>query len=308
MLVWGRNEESGEELQCVCTRERGKGSKNTPHKRSATTAPDRTSGENPTHSSQASIRNRATRRTARTCQPAQHAPHRTLIVLEGSKKKSGRVWRHSKKRRRVASRGGGGLLAGDGELERNLLGAQHLVHRGERVELGLNVHLLLGVKVDLEELAAVGADAGALANNLGGVHEVLEDGLMNVLESAGTRANAVELLVAGVRLLQHRALGDDDDVVAAELLLEFLNEDLLDLAEALEEVEGNEDDDRLLATLDLNLAGRGDVKTTELRLEGSVVQLKVEDLLGDAGLELGGLLALGLDNLLASSEHGDRLR
>ena len=65
-------------------------------------------------------------------------------------------------------------MALDRELEDNVLVGQSLVHLRESVELGLDVDQILGVKEDLEDLGAVNSISDALADNLGGVDNVLE--------------------------------------------------------------------------------------------------------------------------------------
>merc|ERR1712183_575134 len=62
------------------------------------------------------------------------------------------------------------------ELEVDLLAGELLVHRGEGLCLVLDVGLLGLVQVDLEQTGAVQTDPNSLANNLGRVDEVIEDG------------------------------------------------------------------------------------------------------------------------------------
>lgn len=59
------------------------------------------------------------------------------------------------------------------ELEHNVLVGELLVDKREGVELGLDVHLVLRVEVDLEELGAIETNAGALADDLRWEDEVL---------------------------------------------------------------------------------------------------------------------------------------
>lgn len=144
----------------------------------------------------------------------------------------------------------------------------------------VNTATLLLVQDDLESLAAVLLGADTLADDLDGVNEVVENGV--VYSGQGARARALLLLVgAGVdRALgagQDAALSDEKDVAVGELLLELTGQaiqivcqfflslsrsssagmlafvPLLDLVEALEERDGDEDDNGLLAVADLNL-------------------------------------------------------
>ena len=59
------------------------------------------------------------------------------------------------------------------ELEDNILVGELAVHLGERLELGLDVDLVLGVQEDAEHLLAVKLDASAFADDLGREHKVL---------------------------------------------------------------------------------------------------------------------------------------
>lgn len=98
-------------------------------------------------------------------------------------------------------------------------------------------------------------------------------------------------------------VGDHDDVLAAELLLELADKTGLDLVEALEETEGHEDEDGGLASTEVNLPGAADEQLLEVTLEISGVDLEVEQGLGDLKLELGGFGVLFLLDLSASRVH-----
>lgn len=115
---------------------------------------------------------------------------------------------------------------------------------------------LLLIQDDLDGLAAVFLGAGALADDLDGVDEVGEDGIVDGCQSAGTGA----LLLQGGAAVdgalgagEDTALGHEEDVAVGELLLELTGQALLDLVEALEKRDGDEDDDRLLSVTDLDL-------------------------------------------------------
>lgn len=73
----------------------------------------------------------------------------------------------------------------------------------------------------------------------------------------------------------------------------FGNAPLLDLVESLELGNGDEDDDGLLSTLDVELLGSRDLENSELRLE-----------LGNVGLEIEDGLSDGLLNLVGGSKGG----
>lgn len=116
------------------------------------------------------------------------------------------------------------LSSGLGELEVHTLARQPLVHLGVGVEAVVNTTTLLLVEDDLEDLAAVLTGTGALADNLDGVDQVLENGVVN----GGERPRTGTLLglsgAATVRALgagKNAARGNDQDVAVRELLLEL---------------------------------------------------------------------------------------
>ena len=139
----------------------------------------------------------------------------------------------------------------------------------------VNTTTLLLVQDDLESLAAVLLGADTLADDLDGVNEVVEDGVVD--SGQGARARTLLLLVgAGVdralRAGQDAALSNKEDVAVGELLLELTGQSvnvsfclpifelivsanipLLDLVETLEERDGNEDDNSLASVTNLDL-------------------------------------------------------
>jgi hypothetical protein len=143
-----------------------------------------------------------------------------------------------------------------GELEVDIAASEAAVDLGVSVQAVVDATTLLLVKDDLEELAAVLLGAETLADNLNGVGEVGQDGVVDSGESAG----AGTLLLLGVaragRALgagQDAARGEDQDVAVGELLLELTGEALLDAVEALQGRDGDKDDNSLLAVANLDL-------------------------------------------------------
>lgn len=115
------------------------------------------------------------------------------------------------------------------ELEVDTLAGQTLVDLRVGVEAVVDTTTLLLVEDDLEELAAVLAGADALADNLDGVDEVGEDGVVDGREGAAARTLLGLRRPAAVAALgawQDAARGDDDDVAVGELLLELTGEAL----------------------------------------------------------------------------------
>jgi hypothetical protein len=110
------------------------------------------------------------------------------------------------------------------ELEVDVTASQSSVDLRVGVESIVNATTLLLVKDDLEELAAVLLGAETLADDLNGVGEILQDGVVDGGQSAGT-GTLLLLGVAGAG----RALGagkdtarsQDQDVAVGELLLQL---------------------------------------------------------------------------------------
>ena len=88
----------------------------------------------------------------------------------------------------------------------------------------VNTTTLLLIQDDLEGLAAVLLGADALADDLNGVDQVAEDGVVDSSQSAGT-GTLLLLVGAGVDralgLGQDAALSNEEDVAVGELLLEL---------------------------------------------------------------------------------------
>lgn len=164
-----------------------------------------------------------------------------------------------------------------GELEDNSTAGQSAVDLAVGIESVVNTTALLLVENNLDGLAAVLLGADTLANDLDGVDEVGEDGVVDSSQSAGT---GTLLGLVGARVDgalgagEDTALSDEEDVAVGELLLELTGQavcvlcqsfviaavycncagvPLLDLVEALEERDRDEDEDRLLAVADLDL-------------------------------------------------------
>lgn len=114
-----------------------------------------------------------------------------------------------------------------GELEVDTLAGQALVDLGVGVKTVVDTATLLLVEDDLEDLGVVLLGADALADDLDGVDEVGEDGVVDGGEGPGNGtllglggAAAVAALGAG----QDAAGSDDQHVAVGELLLELTGE------------------------------------------------------------------------------------
>lgn len=109
------------------------------------------------------------------------------------------------------------------EHEADVAAGELLVDRREAVELVLKRGGVLRVEEALDQAAAVGGNARALASDLRGVDKVLEDRLVHGGEGARVRTGLlVAVLSAG--LAEDAALADEDNVTVRELLLELTGE------------------------------------------------------------------------------------
>lgn len=174
--------------------------------------------------------------------------------------------------------GAGGL----GELEGDTAAGELAVDLGVGVQAVVDATTLLLVEDDLEGLGTVLLGAETLADDLDGVDEVGQDGVVD----GGQCAGAGTLLLLGVARAggslgagQDAARGEDQDVAVGELLLQLTGETfeavgcqwqvawwmmvmpgngswnlpLLDTVEALQERDGDKDDNSLLAVTNLDL-------------------------------------------------------
>lgn len=105
----------------------------------------------------------------------------------------------------------------------------------------INTTLLLLIEDDLEDLAAIFLGAETLADDLDGVHEVAEDGVVDGGECSGTGtllglrgSRAVGALGAG----ENTARGEEEDVAVGELLLELTGETVQSISALVRDWEG----------------------------------------------------------------------
>ena len=88
-------------------------------------------------------------------------------------------------------------------------------------DLVLDVGLLVLVEVDLVEPRPVEPDPRPLADDLGGVDEVVEDGGVDGHQGAGDGPLLLQLVRLPRWLGQDSALGDEDHVLPGKLLLQL---------------------------------------------------------------------------------------
>jgi len=113
------------------------------------------------------------------------------------------------------------------ELKTDTTSGQLLVDLRVGIKSVIDTSLLLLVKDNLQDLAAVFLGTETLADNLNWVHEIGKDGIVNSSECSGTGsllslggARAVGALWAG----KDTAGCEEEDVAVGELLLELTGE------------------------------------------------------------------------------------
>jgi hypothetical protein len=175
-------------------------------------------------------------------------------------------------------------------VERNLLVGQLSINSSIGISATLNVGLVTSIKVNLKDTTSINLASGALSGDLGGVDNVLEDGILD--GSQGTRAGAqsLGLLGTGIALSKDVTLGNNDEVFSRELLLQLADEASLDLLEGLLELVGHVNNGSLASGSAVNFLGGKDEEVTEGGLELGGGELEVEEFLGDLGLEFIGFL------------------
>lgn len=189
------------------------------------------------------------------------------------------------------------------DLEGDLLTSELGVDSLEGVDLVVNRGELLGIQVDLVELVAANLVTAALANDVGGVDKVLEDGLVDSRESAASGTLLVLLGTLAASLGEDAALAEEDDMAVSELLLELADQTLLLLLGLVNEGElgnRNEDHNSELALASGDLTGRLELEGTDIGLEVTG-GLKLSKSRGDLELEVGGLRIKDL----VGGRHGD---
>ena len=113
------------------------------------------------------------------------------------------------------------------ELEGHAPPRQFPVDFAVGIEAMVDAAPLLLIQDDLQQLAAVGAGAGALADDFDGVDEVVEDGFVHGGQGAAAGPLLCLARAATVRALRAREdapHGEEDDLPVGKLLLELAGE------------------------------------------------------------------------------------
>ena len=140
----------------------------------------------------------------------------------------------------------------------------------------LGAELGLRIENDLQNAASINTNASALAQNFSRVHEILKDGIVNGSQSPAARALLLCLAVVAGLLGDDAALADDNDVLTAELLLELTNQADVKTLKLAELVEGDGQNNSLLAIINLELFGTENVEVIELGLHVTIAHVGKE--------------------------------
>ena len=168
----------------------------------------------------------------------------------------------------------------------------------ESVELLLNVvaFLLLDIEHNLEHLSAVGRHLDSLASDLMRGDNVVEDGLVDGSQGAGSGSD-LDTLASEV-LVDHGSVGGENNVLLGELLLELSNQSSVDLGNNSPRLVREVNNDGLSASLDLDLLSSRDDDVLELGLEiAARADLDVEESLSNFELQITRRLATALNDL-----------
>jgi len=183
-----------------------------------------------------------------------------------------------------------------GELEGDVFAGEFLVDGGVSAHFVLHLGLLSLVQKHLRRPGSVQLNSHPLAHDFGGEDQVVENRRMNGCQSA---VSGPFLFLDAPRVLhgfgQDSSLSHEDEMTAAELLLQLTNQTRLNLTVVLQLGDGDENDDGLLSSTDVGLLGRRHVKIPQLRLHVAV-HLQVKQSLGDGLFKLVGFLTTSLDD------------
>ena len=157
----------------------------------------------------------------------------------------------------------------------SILASQGLVHGSKSLKL-LGAKLSLRVEDDLQNAATINTNASALAQNLSGVHQVLKNGIVNGSQSPAARALLLCLAVVAGLLSDNTAFADNHNVLATELLLKLTNQADVKTLELAELVEGDGQNNSLLAIINLELLGTKNVEVAELSLHFAIAHVGKE--------------------------------
>merc|ERR1719250_598355 len=159
----------------------------------------------------------------------------------------------------------------------------------------LNVSMLVLIQVTFEQASSIQLDPDSLSNNLSGIHEVVQDVVVDSLQSAGPGPLLLQFVCFPCWLSKDGSLGDEHNMFATKLLLQLTDQPCLNFLEGFQLRNWHEDHDCFLACSALDLLGGSDVQLTQGGLEVGV-HLQVQQSLGNLLLNLIWFLIAHLDN------------
>ena len=117
------------------------------------------------------------------------------------------------------------------EKEGGLLVGKLSVDGGKSLSLGLNIGLVLAVQKDFQDALSIDLHPSSLANNFGGVADIVKDGVLDLGQGTRTRAGSGGLSITVVGLSQDSTLGNHQDMLSREFLFQFSDQSLVDFLE-----------------------------------------------------------------------------
>lgn len=148
-------------------------------------------------------------------------------------------------------------------MERDLLVCQLSINSSISIGAALNIGLITPIKVNLENTTSINLAAGALSGDFSGVHDILQDGILDRGEGTGAGTQSLGLLGASITLSKDVTLGNDDKVLSREFLFQLADETSLDLLEGLLEFVGDINNSGLASASTVDLLGGDDEKITK---------------------------------------------
>ncbi len=149
------------------------------------------------------------------------------------------------------------------EIKRNILAGQFPVYVSIGSDPSLDIGLILGIKVYLEDTLTVNLTPSPLSVDFSGVYNIIQNCLMDGGECTRPRPQSRSLLTPTEVLSEDGTLGNDQYLASGELLLEFTYETNMDLLEGCTELVGYVEDDGLTSPAAIYLLRGSDVKVTE---------------------------------------------
>lgn len=133
-------------------------------------------------------------------------------------------------------------------MKGNSLVCQFIVDASIARSSTLNISLILGAKVYLQDFGSVDLTSSSFPFNFSRIDDIIKNGILNSCQGATTRTKPLSLLWSSICLSENSTLCNDQYVSTREFLLKFSNKALLNSPERLIELERNINDNSLVCS------------------------------------------------------------